>query len=530
MSLSQLLLRPARAAQIAPTSRAVLFSTSSSSCSSWQKSWDDEDASWSAPKPPPKPKAKRTQKLPRDIVHPPPTPQELERRARMRVQRAERLERKDLTAQLTETKTYMGGFTQPRHLMYLTTLDPTRKPKDSYDVRVGENRVRPAAEAYEPHTVYLAVTRYPVRWGHGRATRRECFSGFCKESELPSRFKALNYGNWLEEDTKYVKLEHGQPKQPVTTPAHWSCMNDSKEYIDLAVFPGSPQERSLLNKPISARIKAVQKVKTKRAKEKAAATAEGAEPAPPTPEEAEADAELAKMEIELRKSLLPPRPDFVRPEPPYLTPPLVVPLLTVTMPTRPLAATLARLCNGHPRGLPFIASVPNDDRKDGPSLFRRLLRMRANRIRELSKEMILKLEGYGGGLMGLRLSPEDKGRGIEGEGLGEEIKAPERGWVEVSWLDESSAIWGGIEREMYVSDWDDIEGAKKGPSRTEQGTFVGAQPVQQVEAAPAVEAVEAIEAVEVVEPVEPVEPVKPVEAAVEPVLAGEPTKPVEATV
>ena len=79
----------------------------------------------------------------------------------------------------------MGGFTQPQHLAFLNTRDPTRKAKDSYDVRIGQNRVRPDSEAYEPHVVYLAVTRYPVKWpGHGRAVRRETFSGFCKESEL----------------------------------------------------------------------------------------------------------------------------------------------------------------------------------------------------------------------------------------------------------------------------------------------------------------------------------------------------------
>jgi len=45
--------------------------------------------------------------MPRVINHknPDPTPEEREKRKLMRIQRAERLERKDLTAQLTETKT-----------------------------------------------------------------------------------------------------------------------------------------------------------------------------------------------------------------------------------------------------------------------------------------------------------------------------------------------------------------------------------------------------------------------------------------
>lgn len=130
----------------------------------------------------------------------------------------------------------MGGFTQPRHLAFLNTLDPTRKPKDSYAVRVGASRVRPDAEAYEPHIVYLAVTRYPVRWGHGRATRRECFSGFCKESELAERFRLLN--GWRVSGSGYYVGDSA-----------------SNEYLEQAVWPGSPQARSLANKYRSAELK-----------------------------------------------------------------------------------------------------------------------------------------------------------------------------------------------------------------------------------------------------------------------------------
>jgi len=359
----------------------------------------------------------------------------------------------------------MGGFTQPRHLHFLNTLDPSRKQKDSYDIRVGENRVRPAAEAYEPHTVYLAVTRLPIRWGHGRSTRRECFSGFCKESEMGERFKELNYGVWKEEETKLVKLRHGKPKEPVVTPAHWHCSSESKEYLDLAVMPGSPEERSLLNKPISNRLKTVMKeFERERTKLK-----EGKPDSDPSRvEEFEALVKATKKELRPVVSS-----NYVRPQPPYLDTRLVVPLLTVTLPTRPLAATLARLCNGHPRGLPFIASIPDSDRKDGPATFRRLLRMRANRMLELTKEIVYKLQGHAGGLMSLRLDPEDKGRGIEGEGLGQEIKTPERGWAEVSWLEKDSPVWEGIERDLYVADWQDLEGVRAGPSLVEEGTHVG---------------------------------------------------------
>ncbi|GAA5989536.1 hypothetical protein JCM5350_002099 [Sporobolomyces pararoseus] len=463
-----------RLPRIAPSPSSPSFPFSTSTLSS-QISWEDSPdfrssssspsrPSWSAPKHNDLPNNKRRTRMPRVVENQPPTREELERRKQRRIERAERLERKDLTAQLTQVKTYMGGFTQPKHLHFLNTLDPTRKEKDSYDLRVGPNRIKPSAEAYEPHSVYLAVSRYPIRWGHGRSTRRECLSGFCKTSQLEQRFKELNYGVWKEEETRMVKLGHGKPKEPRTTPAHWSCSTDTKEYIDQAILPGSPEERSMLNKPISNRIRAfVKEIERERKR---------LQEDHPLAEDQDKSVlkELEKQHEQVRKELLPPvSKDWTRPSPPFLDHRLIVPLLVVTLPTRPLASTLARLCNGHPRGLPFIASVPNEDRKDGPSLFRRLLRMRSNRILELTKELVYKLQGNAGGLMSLRMNPDDRGRGIEGEGLGKEIREPENGWAEISWLEEESEIWNGIEKETYIDSWSDLEGVRRGKNFNVEG-------------------------------------------------------------
>ncbi|GAA5949740.1 hypothetical protein JCM3765_007670 [Sporobolomyces pararoseus] len=458
------------------TSNSFRFSTSTLSS---QISWDDSPSpsstirksSWSAPKNQNQNQNKRRNKLPRFVVNnnnKPPNLQELEKRERMRIERAERLERKDLTAQLTPVKTYMGGFTQPQHLHFLNTLDPTRKEKDSYDIRVGPNRVKPSQEAYEPHSVYLAVTRYPVRWGHGRSTRRECFTGFCKSTDLEERFKELNYGLWKQEETKFVKKSHGKPKEPVVTPAGWFCLKESKEYIDQAVLPGSPEERSLLNKPISNRIKAFLK---EIESEKKKLQDDGKTSSSSSSSVLE---ELEKRYQKVKEELLPPvSKDWKRPLPPFLREEdrLIVPLLTITLPTRPLTSTLARLCNGHPRGLPFISSIPNEDRKDGPSLFRRLLRMRSNRILELTKEIVYKLKGHQGGLMSLRMNPDDRGRGIEGEGLGKELPEPENGWAQINWLDETSDIWNGIEKETYIDSWSDVDGVRKGQNFNVKGVI-----------------------------------------------------------
>ncbi|BGP28485.1 hypothetical protein JCM10296v2_000220 [Rhodotorula toruloides] len=393
----------------------------------------------------------------------PPTEEELQERHQRRVARAERLERMDLTMQLRETKTYMGGFTQPRHLKFLQALDPNpKKLKDSYDVRIGPDRIRPDAEAYTPHTVYLAVTRYPIRWGHGRATRREVVSGFCREVDLPERFKNLNWGEWKEEHINEVKEEWGQPKVKYTIPAGYHCHRDSKEYLELAVFPGSPEERSLKNQNVYKTLTCVRN--DRKRTEALLAENPDAELAPGTSFE-----ELEAYEKELLERIIPPsEEEFVRPEPPYTDPPLVVPFLTVTLPTRPLAATVARLCKGFERGLPFMASIPNEDRRDGPALFRRLLRLRANRLQELITMLVDRLNGGTGGLLHLRLSADDRGRGYEGEYLDEGVKPPNaRGWAEYSFLDVNSPVWEGINQETFLASWADMPEATRGPDRKE---------------------------------------------------------------
>ena len=347
----------------------------------------------------------------------------------------------------------MGGFTQPRHLAFLNPLDKTRKEKDSYAVRVGDTRIRPSTEAYEPHLVYLCTTRYPVRWGHGRATRREVFSGFCKQSEFKARLIKLNAGILKDDGT-------------------WLLDNDVKDYLTGAVWPGSPEARSLENKYRKQLAKA-QDDEPVLPTPAPAPTVEGEVAAASTVEGEVAAAPPKKKKKQPHFDIVPPVLDFVRPLPPYDNPSLIMPLLTVTLPTRPLASTLSRLCNAHPRGLPFYASIPDKDRKDGPSFFRRLLRMRTDRIRELSEILVDRLEGNGGGLFGLRMNAEDKGRGIEGEALAEGLNAPEKGWAQLRWLEDGSEGWNGLERETLMESWEQSEGVNMIGRWTEYGDTEG---------------------------------------------------------
>lgn len=370
----------------------------------------------------------------------------------------------------------MGGFTQPRHLAFLNPMDKTRKPKDSYEIRVSENRVRPSLEAYEPHVVYLAFTRYPVRWGHGRATRREVFSGFCKESEMMDRFKMLN-GGWRRSG------------------GHIFRDSDTVEYLDLCVWPGSPEERSLLNKYRRQAAKIIEKEQGEQEDsleeegiegqegiegDEAESSLSSRETVPSIETEAVAVSEMAlgadglplptppssppkkKKKNNIKYNILPPVHNFIRPLPPYTSPPIIIPFLTITLPTRPLASTLARLCNAFERGLPFYASVPNPDRKDGPAFFRRLLRLRMDRIRQLTGLMVTRLQGEGGGFFGLRLNAEDKGRGVEGEYLYEDLPVPVKGWAQIRWLKDDSEGWEGLEKETLKGSWELEEGIVDG--------------------------------------------------------------------
>jgi hypothetical protein len=93
------------------------------------------------------------------------------------------------------------------------------------------------------------------------------------------------------------------------------------------------------------------------------------------------------------------------------------PLLSITVSTRPLAVTLARLSRSLPRGLPFFASISNDDRKTHASYSARMRSMRIDRMESLAVQVAQRLAGAYGGFIGIRFSINDRGRAIGGEGL-----------------------------------------------------------------------------------------------------------------
>lgn len=106
--------------------------------------------------------------------------------------------------------------------------------------------------------------------------------------------------------------------------------------------------------------------------------------------------------------------------------PFFRPLLTLTVSTRPLAKTLVRLSRALPRGLPFYASIPPEDRKFSHSFSSRMRNLRLDRMQGLAVTMAQALSGARGGFVGIRFSPDERGRGVDGEGLHKALDSDKR--------------------------------------------------------------------------------------------------------
>ncbi|KAG8775317.1 hypothetical protein FRC15_000625 [Serendipita sp. 397] len=90
------------------------------------------------------------------------------------------------------------------------------------------------------------------------------------------------------------------------------------------------------------------------------------------------------------------------------------PVVAVTLPTRPLARVVSRLVKALPRGLPYYASMPTEERKCKLSYPSRILNLRLTRIRSLTVQVADRLAGFFGGFPGIRFDPNLPGRGVNG--------------------------------------------------------------------------------------------------------------------
>ncbi|THH27264.1 hypothetical protein EUX98_g6927 [Antrodiella citrinella] len=102
------------------------------------------------------------------------------------------------------------------------------------------------------------------------------------------------------------------------------------------------------------------------------------------------------------------------------------PILSLTFSTRPIAMSVARLSRGMERGTPFYATVPPEERRHCASFTSRMRSLRITRMQSLTSQLTQALKGERGGIFGLRSSPNQKGRGVSGEGFDSHVAPANR--------------------------------------------------------------------------------------------------------
>ncbi|CAE7069906.1 unnamed protein product [Rhizoctonia solani] len=387
-----------------------------------------------------------------------PTAKELDLMHKRRVQKAERDERMDISMSLTEVKTYQGGFTQPRILRGSNWF-----PGGTY---LAKNKIyeKPLDAAYEPHTVYILESRYPINTKEpGRPDVPEHIVGVIREP------------HWLP----FLKFKNS-PKTTGTArlsmdAAWWPFLSRKKRQAEPERWWEKDED------PNKVRLEALGLTESDEPPESLRAYYEditqyrpnGTKIVEPTPPKTIVPRQTRSIG-EIRQEY----------EPTLAAEPFWRPLVSITLATRPLANTLVRLCRSLPRGLPFYASIDNHDRKAVASFPDRMRLLRLRRMRELTIEIARRLEGYYGGFIGIRFNQDDRGRAIRGERLEQPLPDPLRvvrvglgGWYE---LEKEMELWkleaedAGVDIDIKaLDDW----GRKLG----EEGAVLPGQDIKDVE-------------------------------------------------
>ncbi|CAE6536449.1 unnamed protein product [Rhizoctonia solani] len=366
-----------------------------------------------------------------------PTPKEVGLMYKRRVEKAERDERVDISMSLTEVKTYHGGFTQPRILRGSNWF-----PGGAY---IAKNKVyeKPVDSAYEPHTVYILESRYPIRTKEpGRPDVPEHIVDVIGESiwlpYLKHKNSAKVSGNsrlsmdaawWPFLNRRINKLE----------PEPWWNKDEDPEQLRLEALGLTNSDNP--PEPLREFYKDITQYRPN-----------GTKIVEPTPTKTIVPQRKARTIGDIRAEYEPmlKKEAFWRP------------LVSVTLATRPLANTLVRLCRALPRGLPFYASIDTHDRKTVVSFPDRMRLLRLRRMRELTIEIARRLEGYYGGFVGIRFGKDDRGRAIRGERLEQPLPDPLRvirvGLGEWYELEQEMELWkleamdAGVEIEVKPMD------------------------------------------------------------------------------
>ncbi|KAG8760137.1 hypothetical protein FRC11_000876 [Ceratobasidium sp. 423] len=283
---------------------------------------------------------------------------------------------------------------------------------------------KPLDSAYEPHTVYILESRYPIKTKEpGRPDVPEHVTDVIHENiwlpYLQRKNSAKTFGNSrLSMDAAWWPFLARRMRK--MEPEPWWNEGEDPEQLRLEALgleSDDPPE------PLRAFYKDITQYRPN-----------GTKIVEPTPTKTIVPQRKARTIGDIRAEYEPmlEKEAFWRP------------LVSVTLATRPLANTLVRLCRALPRGLPFYASIDTHDRKTVISFPDRMRLLRLRRMRELTIEIARRLEGYYGGFIGIRFSKDDRGRAIGGERLEQPLPDPLR-VIRVG-LGE----WYGLEKEMEL--------------------------------------------------------------------------------
>lgn len=343
----------------------------------------------------------------------------------------------------------MGGFTRPRDLRASSWFPggPYIQRRKVYE--------SPHESAYEPHTVFLLETRHRVRHGIGRVDSKDHVVGVCRAVDFVKIVQKYN-GKQCPRNARESLDNACWPWLPksgkVLKPTRWWGPDENLEDIMKEIY----EDETYRSQDIHTVLQQVEDEVEEDPEDPLARQQKQPKiiPIESTPDEiqqadAAATPESGVFELKLGLSCTILDTDVqehgTHSKPMHMTKhvfdieqirstyrqllttePFWLPLLAITYSTRPLALTMARLSRGRERGLPFYASMANDDRKSLFSFGNRMTSMRLNRMRQLTLDIVSRLAGHMGGFIGIRFGTREKGRGICGEGLADPIPPDKR--------------------------------------------------------------------------------------------------------
>ncbi|PFH46030.1 hypothetical protein AMATHDRAFT_88557 [Amanita thiersii Skay4041] len=346
-------------------------------------------------------------------AQPPGPPAEAVRILSRRIEKAERDERMSITMAMTPPKTHMGGFTRPQKIVPFNWLPGGHL---SHNNKLYEP---PPPQAYEPHTVFLLEGRYLSRQSLGRVDAVKYIVEVCQEGDLEAVLRRYN--------------SHKAPAELIEAMdnARWPWVTKRGKLKEIKSKHITSEEEAAIFQEAAEDVEDIEHLQEEQGAELDIPppvehpTEHLPDPDTPPPSTSRATSKDEALRAATRAKYLPT----------LSTTPFFRPLLTITLPTRPLALSILRLSKSLINGLPFNSYVMSDlvspmhffipslRPKKGskppqtefqhPSTYNARTRcLRLDRLLHLSSSLAELLIGARGGIAGLRFSPDTLGRGL----------------------------------------------------------------------------------------------------------------------